>query len=260
MKKMKINERRMNKLFIFATILLFSAILYGCFSAQSVIKKTSEKYPIPDNGIHKDIPYYDSLPYPYVFYTYARQKEDALNLPKLLNGYNDFIFRVWITSPSRTLQPGELIEIRQTNNEWSGTYYNMTIKFVYSKNEEQIKEFKKYDIHPKNITWNQLMGYLVEDGIFELRSLDQLDEYKALPEDQKGYAPGSSTISFEVATSQLYRFFQYNSLPKYIQFPEVQQVQRIMNLLTSEFAVGEFLENSDSQIIIHDLREAKPEN
>ncbi len=237
----------MNKILIYLTLVFFSIIMFGCFSAKSVVEKSSEKFPIPDNEIHKDIPYYDNMPYPDVFFIYVRQKEKALNLPELLNGYDDFAFRAWISSPTgQGIQQGELIEIRQTKGEWTGHYYTMDIKFIPSKNEEQILTYKSYDIKPTDITWNQLMGYLVESDIFELKSLNQLDAYKALPANEKGYPKGSSVISFEVATSKLYRFFQYHALPKYMQIEEVRKVDGIMKLLKYEFDIAGVVYNENS--------------
>ena len=232
-------------------------LFYGCFSAQSVIKESNEKYPIPDNNVNKDISYYDNHTYPSVHFTYARQKEEALHLSKLLNGFEDFLFRVWINSPTGTgIQDGELIEIRQTKGEWSGNFYTMKTKFVPSKNEEQVLEYEKYDIEPTNLTWNELLASLVEEGIFELKSLDQLEKYQQLPENKKGYVKGSSVISFEVTTSTIYRFFHYFSLPEYLEFDEVRQADAIIKLLTKEFSINELI-NGSSEIIIYDLRESK---
>ena len=235
------------KFSVYAIILLSPVIFFGCFSAQSIIKTSSAQFPIPDNGVHKDIPYLDNMPYPDVFFIYARQKEKALNLPELLNGFDDFSFRAWISSPTgKGIQQGELIEIRQTKGEWLGTYYTMNIKSIPSKNKEQIVDYKTYNIKPTDITWNQLLGDLYEYGIFELKSLNKLEAYNALPANQKGYASGSSVISFEVATSKLYRFFQYHSLPKYHQFEEVRQVDRIMKLLKYEFNIAEVVFNAEN--------------
>ena len=237
----------MKKILFYATGLLFPVVFFGCYTAQSIVKTSSEQFPIPDNGIHKDIPYLDNIPYPDLFFIYARQKEKALQLPELLNGFDDFSFRAWISSPTgRGVQQGELIEIRQTKGEWSGNYYTMNIKFIQSKNEEQIVDYKIYPIEPTDITWNQLLGDLSGYGIFELKSLDKLDGYGTLPADQKGYVPGSSVISFEVATSKLYRFFQYHSLSKYAtQFKEVRQVDQIMKLLKYEFNIAEVVFNAE---------------
>ena len=234
----------MKKLLLYTICFLFPILFSGC-TVQSLIKTSSEKYPIPNNSVHKDIPYLDNMPYPDLYFTYTRQKEKALNLPELLNGYEDFSFRAWISSPTgQGIQPGELIEIRQTKGEWSGTYYTMNIKFIQSKNEEQIINYKSYNIEPTDITWNQLLGDLSECEIFELKSLDKLDDYIALPAEQKGYAPGSSVICFEVATAKLYRFFKYHSLSKYGRFKEVRQADRIMKLLKYEFNIAEVVFNN----------------
>jgi hypothetical protein len=234
----------MNKLIGYVVVFLFPVVFSGCFSARSIVKTSSEKFPIPDNGIHKDILFYDNMPYPSVFFIYARQKEKALHLPELLNGFDEFAFRAWISSPTgEGVQEGELIEIRQTKGEWSGTYYTMDLKFVPSKNEEQVLSHKSYDIKPTDITWNQLLGYLVNDGIFELQSLDESEAYQALPASEKGYVKGSSVISFEVATAKLYRFFQYHSLSKYPQIEEVRRVDDIMKLLKYEFNIAEVIYN-----------------
>lgn len=254
---MKIKNNYISKIGIALLLLILAGLLHGCFSAKSVIQQSNEKYPIPENNIHKDIPFYDNDAYPSVHFTYARQKEDALNLTKILNGFNDFIFRIWINSPTgKGIQDGELIEIRQTDGAWSGNFYSMKTNFISSKNEEAVVSFEKYEIEPEYLSWNEVLAYLVEEGIFEMKSLDQLEAYQQLPKDKKGYPYGSSVISFEVATDKMYRFYHYFALPKFMEIDEVRQVDTIMKFLTQEFNINALL-HGPTEIIIYDLREKK---
>ncbi|MCD7972445.1 MAG: hypothetical protein LUG18_07230 [Candidatus Azobacteroides sp.] len=238
-----------------SALFFVSVLLHGCFSARTAIEKSAAKYPIVQNDVYKDVPYDANGAYPNVHFIYTRQREEAMNLPKILNGYNGFILRVWINSPSGTgVQDGELIEIKQTDGEWSGRFYSMKTQFYPTRNWDKVMEYQGYDIRPENLTWNEVMAFLVEEGIFELKSLDQLEAYQQLPAAEKGYPTGSSVISFEVATTKMYRFFHYFALPKFLEIDEVRQVDTIVRFLTREFNVYEVL-NGSPQIIIYDLRE-----
>jgi len=244
-----------SKLLTSCLIGLSVLLLQGCFSAKSVIQKSNKKYPIPENNVHKDIPFYDNDAYPSVHFTYARQKEEALGLYNLLNGFDDFLIRIWINSPTgKGVQEGELIEIRQTNGVWSGNFHSMNTSFAPSKNEEKVVDFKKFDIEPEYLSWNEVLAFLVEEGIFELKSLDKLDAYQKWPENKKGYPSGSSVISFEVATKEMYRFYHYFALPNFMEIDEVRQVDTIIRFLKQEFNINALL-NGVSDIIIYDLRE-----
>lgn len=249
---------KIEKMLLLSCLIGLSVLLLaGCFSAKSLIQKSNEKYPIPENDVHKDIPYYDNNTYPSVHYIYARQKEEAMGLDKLLNGYDDLLIRVWINSPTgKDIQDGEMIEIRQTNEKWSGNFYSMKTKFSPSKNEDKVVEFEKYDVEPEYLSWNEVLAFLVEEGIFELKSLDKLAAYQQLPEAQKGYPYGSSVISFEIATKNMYRFYHYFALPKFMEIDEVRQVDTIIRFLKQEFNINALL-NGVSNIIIYDLRENK---
>ena len=241
-----INMRKLLKYpFIFVSIFFVT----GCVSMKmSQMSQLSSNYsPIPETTKFLDIPKYDVKHqfngYPFVYWHFAKQKENQLDLESAELSNDSLIFRVWITNPiGKRGQPHGLIEIKNDSSKWTANLYAMYVDFNANNLSETIVKFEKMEITPKRNDWN-----FIVDSLYRLK-FDILPTDEVIPnyyKDNSGYSNNSPTFSFEYATKNQYRFYQYNNAErKSNEFWQAQNVLKILELLDDEYTWNDLIGNS----------------
>ncbi len=203
--------------------------------------------PIPETQKVLDIPRNDSSHpfdgYPYVYWHFTKLKEKQLDLERAELSGDSLIFRIWITHPSyRRSQPHKLIEIAHDTKKWSANLYSMIVDFDANNLNETITDYEKINVYPEKNDWDFII-----DSLFQLK-FDILPTDDAIPDyynDGIGYNNNLPTFSFEFATKDKYRFYQYNDfVRKSEKFWQAGHVLKILDLLNDEFNWFTVTENS----------------
>ncbi|MES2765530.1 MAG: hypothetical protein V4642_06675 [Bacteroidota bacterium] len=226
---------KFTKLFV---ILFTTIILAGCVTSPN-FKLVRQIYtPIPQTSKNIDIPLYkkphplEGLPYNY--WHYSKQKQEQLKLISPETSAAAQIFRVWITNPvGRSSQPHGIIEIVQDSNKMEGNLILMNVDFDVRKLKETIADSKRIALTPKTLSWSQITDSLIALQFHELPTDEKLPGYDL---KTRGYSTNATTFSFEYATPEKYRFYQYTDIyqNQHI-FTEVANVVKMLDLLESEF-------------------------
>ena len=215
----------------------FTLLFTGCMPLK-LNKMVSYYTPIPETVKELDIPKYDVKNqlngYPFVYWHFTKQKERQLNLERAEFSNYSLLFRLWITHPvGRKGQPHGMLEIKQDFSEWTCNLYFMNVDFDASHLSETITTHIKIELRPKKNDWN-----FIVDSLYQL-NFDILPTDEAIPNyyrNNSGYGNNSPTYSFEYATKNLYRFYQYNNVEqKSDKFWQAECVQKILELLDDEF-------------------------
>jgi hypothetical protein len=221
-------------------IIVFISIFITTSCVSTKMSSLSYNYSsIPETTKKLDIPKYDVKhqfnDYPFVYWNFSKQKEKQLGLESAELSNDSLIFRVWITNPvGKRGQPHGLIEIKQDSSMWTANLYAMYVNFNANNLTETISKFEKIEITPKKNDWK-----FIVDSLYQLK-FDILPTDQVIPDYYKnnsGYEDNSTTFSFEYATKNQYRFYQYNNAKrKSKEFWQAENVLKILELLDDEFA------------------------
>jgi hypothetical protein len=239
----------MRKLLKYPFIFVSIFFVTGCASMKiSQMSQLSSNYsPIPETTKFLDIPKYDVKHqfngYPFVYWHFAKQKENQLDLENAELSNDSLIFRVWITNPiGKRGQPHGLIEIKNDSSKWTANLYAMYVDFNANNLSETIVKFEKMEITPKRNDWNFIVNSLYRLK-FDILPTDEFipNYYK----DNSGYSNNSPTFSFEYATKNQYRFYQYNNAErKSNEFWQAKNVSTILDLLDEELNWYDLIDDS----------------
>jgi len=233
----------MRKLLKYLIVFVLIFLVTGCAST-SISQLSSNYSTIPETTKRLDIPKYDEEQqfggYPFVYWHFSKQKEKQLGLESAELSNDSLIFRVWITNPvGRRGQPHGLIEIKHDFSKWTANLYAMYVDFNAKNLSETIVKFDKIDISPKKNDWD-----FIVDSLYRLK-------FDALPTDQviqnynSDYINDLPTFSFEYATKNQYRFYQYNNAEqRSSKFWQAENVLKILELLDDEFTWNDLVDNS----------------
>jgi hypothetical protein len=236
----------MSKLLKYAIVLVSIFIVAGCVSKR-INTSISNYSPIPETAKQLDIPIYDAKHqfggYPFVYWHFSKQKEKQLNLENAELSTDSLIFRVWITNPvGKRGQPHGLIEIKHNSFKWDVNLYAMYVDFNENNLSETIVAFEKIETAPKKNNWNFII-----DSLYQLK-FNILPTDEVIPnyyKNNSGYNNNLPTFSFEYATKNQYRFYQYNNAErKSSEFWQAENVLKILELLDDEFTWNDLIENS----------------
>ena len=221
----------------FLIVIAISIIMTGCVSMK--LSKLDTYYtPIPETTKTLDIPKYGEEHqfngYPYTYWNYCKQKQKQLGLVSPETSNDNFIFRMWITNPvGRTRQPHGLVEIKNDSVGWTGKLILMRVDFKMGNLSETVTESKVIDLKPLKTDWETIADSLIKLKIAELPTDDVIPNYYS---DNSGYGSNSPTFSFEYATNEIYRFYQYNNVYRVAdKFWQPKNVIDILALLEEEF-------------------------
>ena len=219
------------------TILIIGIIIFGCASINP--KKLASFFtPIPVSKKHLDIPKYTQEHqfngYPYTYWNFCKQKQKQLGLISPEISKDSLIYRVWITNPiGRKGQPHGLIEIKRDSCQWTGTLVLMHVDFNLKNLSETITDFKKIELNPKKTNWKAIIAILMKLKIDVLPTDDNILNYHI---NDNGYSNNATTFSFEFATKDQYRFYQYSDIYRVPdRFWQPKNVIAILDILEQEF-------------------------
>ena len=214
----------------------FAITLLGLYSLAMLVSSCNNTiYPIcipsktpkiPDNGITKEIPRYPNGKL-YVFYIFAKQKQEQLELSVPENGYDSLLIRMWFTYPEGYNQFAELLELRVDSNKTVTARYTMLkIFFNPSRRYELVNWHWDTLLIPK-CGWPTFIDTLKSLQIAKLPTIENIPKYKEVNgENNLDYDNTLLTVSVEVATKTEYRFYQYNNFKKYKYIDEVARLYR----------------------------------
>lgn len=221
----------------YVIVLLIVVFVSGCISIN--LKKLDSYFvPIPKSSKSLDIPKYDSTAqykdYPYVYWNFCKQKQNQLGLSYPETSNDSLTYRVWITNPiGRKGQPHGLIELKYDSTGWNGTLTLMHVNFKAGKLSETITNHKVIELKPLKTNWTTIM-----DGLNKLK-------FDILPTDEKilnyytesnRYTNNAPTFSFEYATKNEYRFYQYSNIYRNPEnFWQTKNIIEILDLFEEEF-------------------------
>lgn len=194
--------------------------------------------PIPVTSKSLDIPKYDEkhpfVGYPYVYWNFCKQKERQLNLVSPEICHDSLIFRLWVTNPvGKRGQKHGLLELKKDTTGWNGKFVLMYVDLRLKHLSETITSSTIIELSPLKTDWKTIADSLDILKIAELPTDDLIPGYYPV---EGGYANNSATFSFEYATRNTYRFYQYNDLYRArSHFWQPDNVIKILDLLESEF-------------------------
>lgn len=223
----------------FLIIIVISIIMTACVSMK--LSKLDTYYtPIPETSKKLDIPKYTDehqfRGYPYIYWNFCKQKQNQLGLTQPETSGDSLIFRIWITNPvGKKGQPHGLVEIKNDSTGWNGKLILMRVDFKLGNLSETVIEKEIIELKPIKTDWKSVVDSLIELKIAELPTDDLIPNYYADNPDG-GYGNTSPTFSFEYATPDIYRFYQYNNVYRVAdKFWQPKNVIDILGLLEEEF-------------------------
>jgi hypothetical protein len=218
-------------------VLLIVVSASGCISMK-LEKLDTYFVPIPKSSKSLDIPKYDSTAqfkgYPYVYWNFCKQKQNQLGLTYPETSNDSLIYRVWITNPvGRTGQPHALIELKYDSTGWNGSLTLMRVDFKASKLSETITNHKVVELKPLKTNWTTII-----DSLYKLK-FDILPTDEKIPNyytESNRYANNEPTFSFEYATKNEYRFYQYSNIYRDPEnFWQPKNIIDILDIFEEEF-------------------------
>jgi hypothetical protein len=193
---------------------------------------------IPKSSKEIDIPKYETKDQlngtPFVYWKFCKQKEKQLGLKKPEISSDSLIFRIWITNPIGSKgQSHGLIEIRYDSLQWTGNLTLMRVDFNAKNLSETITKSKTWKLDPMKTNWETIVDSLFRLKIDVLPTDEQIPNYYT---ESTRYNNNSPTFSFEYATKEKYRFYQYGDIYRTPdKFWQPKNVIKILDLLEDEF-------------------------
>lgn len=215
-------------------VCIVSLFMISCNSVILPIYMPAKDPKIPENNIVKEIPRYENGKM-FVFYKYAKQKQEQLKLTAPENGYDGLLLRFWFTYPDTFDQYAEKVEIRQNpNNEIEADYTRMSILFNPYRDKEKINSSVDTIISTPINGWDNFLDTLNRLDIVNLPTIEDIPLYIDRG-GRENYGNDYLVVVCEIATKDKYRFIQYNDFEKHKDIDEVNRMFRFIRFLRSEF-------------------------
>ncbi|NLB69192.1 MAG: hypothetical protein GX804_05850 [Lentisphaerae bacterium] len=227
--------------FLALIIVSLSLFCSGCASVFSVMEIPPPVFTgvqhrdVPQSSKLLDIPRYDEsrgdfAGKPFVYYSWAKAREEQLNLESPEISETDQIIRVWGTfsyHPRR--QKGFLAEFVHDGSLWHGHFYDYLIFYNPWGNTEEIKDMQSFTLVPES-GWDNFEEILKETKLVSLSTDEKvpgLSEWVL----RNGICT-AATYSVEYSTPIQYRFFIYqNPQETQAQFREAANFMRFHDYL-----------------------------
>lgn len=197
-------------LLLVAALLCFA--LSGCtiLGISPLFPTTFKHSEIPETNKKLDIAKYDISGEPFVYYTYAKQREKQLGLESIEQSGIDKSLRIWGTfsyHPRR--QRGFLLEYTFNGITWSGRFYDYLIRYDEWKHFEKIEKPESLDLLPPTGGWKQFDEILHKTQFVTLPTDQRIDGLTEWLLEKK--ISTAATYSVEYSTPDLYRFFIFQN-------------------------------------------------
>gem|GEM_PF-4932037 len=173
--------------------------------------------PPPETSKKLDIPRYDErhpeyAGQPFVYYSFAKQRERQLGLPAPELAQDEVFLRLWWTHQHGLTQPGTVFEFRKDHGTWTGRVLTYDVTFDAWAHYEKVSNARTRDFVPAS-GWQMLERIVEENEIPTLPTCEHVKDYAYWMRDQFKRNPPEalSTYSIEYATPETYRFYVYDS-------------------------------------------------
>lgn len=203
-----------------AFFLTMSLVFTGCATVFSRLEISPpfftgfDHVAVPETHKELDIPRYDDTRgvmagKPFVYYTYAKQREEQLELEPPELSSHERLLRVWGTFSSHPRrQRGFLAEFIFDDGEWAGRFHDYFIRYDAWKHFERIVDSKSFPLSPED-GWESFETLLRETGLTGLPTDEQV---AGLPDwIRRNRVSTASTYSVEYSTPDRCRFFIYQN-------------------------------------------------
>ncbi len=218
-----------------------SLLCGGCASVLNTMEFPApvftgvEHRSVPETIKFVDVPRYDEsrgdlVGKPFVYYSWAKAREEQLDLesPEVLE--TNRMLRVWGTfsyHPRR--QRGFLAEFVHNGTGWNGRFYDYLIRYNQWGNTEEIMETRSFALAPET-GWDQFDEILKETGFMDLPTDERVPGLKEWV--RRNGISTAATYSMECSTPKLYRFFIFQNPQKtQAQFGEASNFMRFHDYL-----------------------------
>jgi len=217
-------------------IACLSLLCAGCASVLNTLEVPApvftgmEHRSVPETSKVVDVPRYDEsrgdfAGKPFVYYSWAKAREEQLHLesPEVLT--TNRVLRVWGTfsyHPCR--QRGFLAEFVHNGTGWNGRFYDYLIRYNQWGNTEEITETRSFALAPEG-GWGKFEDILKATGLVDLPTDERVPGLKEWLRQNR--ISTAATYSVEYSTPKLYRFFIFQNPQKtQAQFGEASNFMR----------------------------------
>jgi hypothetical protein len=218
-----------------------SLLCGGCASVLNTLEVPApvftgvEHRAVPETSKIVDVPRYDEsrgdfAGKPFVYYSWAKAREEQLGLESPETSESNRLLRVWGTfsyHPRR--QRGFLAEFVHDQSGWNGRFYDYLIRYNQWGNSEEITETRSFALAPET-GWDQFDDILKETGLVDLPTDERVPGLKEWVRENR--ISTAATYSVEYSTPKLYRFFIFQNPQKtQSQFGEASSFMRFHDYL-----------------------------
>ena len=170
----------------------------------------------PETTKRLDIPLYgdgDHYPgKPFVYYTFAKQREQQLKLQAPELSQDDILIRIWWTHQSGLQQDGAVYTFTKNSGKWSGHVQEYTVSFNMRQFYERVSNVEAREFAPTR-GWETFERLINECEIPTLKTCDHVENYIHWMREYFKENPRQAlhTTAIEYATPETYRFYTYDS-------------------------------------------------
>lgn len=208
------------------TSLVVASLLLLCTGCASVLNTLGVPPPVFTGIQHRDVPQSSKLldvprydesrgdfaGKPFVYYSWAKAREEQLGLESPEISQTDRILRVWGTfsyHPRR--QRGFLAEFVHNGTGWNARFYDYILHYNQWGNTEEIRDMRSFALIPER-GWEPFDEILKETGIADLPTDERVPGL--LDWVRRNRISTAATYSVEYSTPKLYRFFIFQNPQK----------------------------------------------
>lgn len=208
----------------------------GCASVLNTLEVPApvftgvEHRSVPETSKLVDVPRYDEsrgdfAGKPFVYYSWAKAREEQLNLQSPETSEANRLLRVWGTfsyHPRR--QRGFLAEFVHNDAGWNGRFYDYLIRYNQWGNSEKIEDTRSFALTPE-AGWDRFDEILKETGLVGLPTDERVPGLRDWVRQNR--ISTAATYSVECSTPTSYRFFIFqNPQETQAQFGEASSFMR----------------------------------
>jgi hypothetical protein len=198
---------------------------------HAAVRETSKTVEIPVYGDHAG----KNAGEPYVFYTYAKQREQQLGIDSPEVTPDDIVLRVYSTQGPGAYQIGRMIQFRQTaNGSWTGTSWKYHVYYNGWKHREELSEILTSDLLPSS-GWDKFEDMFTSVDFENIPTEWEVEGFLAWLQDEKPQLD-SMTLTIEYATPVLYRLVVYKAPYQTKEhFDEAKRIDSFMQFVDGYF-------------------------
>jgi len=206
-------------------LVIFSVLITLIFSCNSKGGLKTKEINLPKNpadSFVKDIPKW--IQESEIYQLRNANLLEKLGLSSLQDGFDGTQIRIWIEHDLPDTQQG--IIFTEHNSKWEGEFYYFK---VHNDSKGELKSVDKR-VERKN----PKSGWKIFIDSLMATDIEKLPDHALIP----GYrlVTDPLTITVEIATPKLYRFYQYPALQANVdKFPDAGKLEKALQLIEKEF-------------------------